>query len=173
MAKIKSKQVPKSSKLKKAGLKKTKSKENKLKKSKPFTKKLKTPISESDFTENDSFNEELLNEQYEDSSVLDGDDEIKSVESFRDESDEDEATKHKKDLEKLKVSDPEFYKFLQENDKKLLQFNVSDDEQGDMEEVEDVHVPSEGLDVASDESDFEVSKLTIKSNFLKYIPLGK
>ncbi|KAJ8923311.1 hypothetical protein NQ315_001869 [Exocentrus adspersus] len=68
---------------------------------------------------------------------------------------EDAARKHKRDLEKLKESDPEFYKFLQENDKKLLEFNLSDEEQSDDEDSEAVHKPSSDLEVASDESDFE------------------
>lgn len=73
-------------------------------------------------------------------------------------SDLDEAERHKKDLEKLKKSDPEFYKFLQDNDKKLLQFGLSDEENEEDEEQreEKVHKPNENLEVASDESDFEV-----------------
>ncbi|XP_046392171.1 nucleolar complex protein 2 homolog [Ischnura elegans] len=69
-----------------------------------------------------------------------------------------EGKKHKKALQKLKKSDPEFYQFLEENDKKLLQFDVSDSEsEGSADEGEavDVHVPPEELEGASDESDYE------------------
>lgn len=62
---------------------------------------------------------------------------------------------HKKSLQKLRQTDPDFYKFLEENDKKLLDFNVSDSED-DNEEEDKVHKPAEELEVASDESDFEV-----------------
>lgn len=65
----------------------------------------------------------------------------------------DEVESHKKSLAKLKETDPEFYKFLEENDKKLLKFDISDDEQEDEEHK--VHIPSGELEVASDESDFE------------------
>ncbi|KAJ8972628.1 hypothetical protein NQ314_000084 [Rhamnusium bicolor] len=70
---------------------------------------------------------------------------------------EDEADKHKRDLEKLKKSDPEFYKFLQDNDNKLLNFNLSDEEEDEEDDNEksQVHKPSGNLEVASDESDFE------------------
>ncbi|XP_069679177.1 nucleolar complex protein 2 [Periplaneta americana] len=68
---------------------------------------------------------------------------------------------HKKSLEKLRDTDPEFYKFLQQNDKKLLQFNVSDSEDEDEEDENEekkedrIHRPDHNLEVASDESDFE------------------
>lgn len=74
------------------------------------------------------------------------------------EPEEDEVEEHKKSLEKLKETDPEFYKFLKENDKKLLKFDVSDEElDGDDNDDDDgkLHVPSGELEVASDESDFE------------------
>ncbi|XP_054258390.1 nucleolar complex protein 2 homolog [Macrosteles quadrilineatus] len=64
---------------------------------------------------------------------------------------------HKKSLSKLKETDPEFYKYLEANDKKLLQFNVSDSEsEAEKSDNEDqVHQPPEKLELDSDEDDFE------------------
>ncbi|KAH8282542.1 hypothetical protein KR054_008302, partial [Drosophila jambulina] len=80
---------------------------------------------------------------------------------------------HKAELEGLKDIDPEFYDFLKKNDKKLLDFNLSDSEDEEEEEEksksaaaegsddddeeneEKYHKPSDDLAVASDESDFE------------------
>ncbi|KAF5295175.1 hypothetical protein FQR65_LT10563 [Abscondita terminalis] len=67
---------------------------------------------------------------------------------------EDEIKSHQASLQKLKETDPDFYKFLQENDKKLLRFDISDEEIED-EDVEKLHKPETNLEVASDESDFE------------------
>lgn len=55
---------------------------------------------------------------------------------------------HKKSLKKLENTDPEFYKFLKQNDKKLLEFELSDDDvdQGSDDE-EGVHVPDDDLAV--------------------------
>ncbi|KAJ6633166.1 Nucleolar complex protein 2 like [Pseudolycoriella hygida] len=74
---------------------------------------------------------------------------------------------HKASLSNLKNIDPEFYKFLKENDRKLLNFeadyeaeekNESDDEHDEPvseDEEESIHKPNEVLEAASDESDFE------------------
>lgn len=92
------------------------------------------------------------------------------------------AASHKASLAKLKASDPEFYKFLEQNDKQLLNFDAQnelaeedsaddddadaaddDDEaagvadDGDDSDAEDaiVHKPSGEFEAGSDESDFE------------------
>ncbi|XP_072936865.1 nucleolar complex protein 2 [Epargyreus clarus] len=64
---------------------------------------------------------------------------------------------HKKSLEKLKKTDPDFYTFLEENDENLLNFGVDSDEEESDKEGEDgdtLHVPGP-LQADSDESDFE------------------
>lgn len=161
MAKIKSKQVV--GKTKKVVVK---SKKN-LKK--PFVKKTKIKIQEFETVPLDKSSIDKENEESSDSDILNsGNDENNRVshpedeqmENSGDNESEDEAETHKRDLEKLKKSDPEFYKFLQENDRKLLEFNLSDEEIEDEAEEDDenkgIHKPNGTLDVASDESDFEV-----------------
>ena len=65
-----------------------------------------------------------------------------------------EASQQKKYLAGLKDNDPEFFNFLKENDKELLDFDESSTEDEDDDE-EKVHRPPTALQVASDESDFE------------------
>lgn len=60
---------------------------------------------------------------------------------------EEGAQDHNADLEDLKMADPDFYKFLQENDKDLLNFEAGSGSEGDGEENDD-----DGSD-ADDESD--------------------
>ncbi|XP_050319123.1 nucleolar complex protein 2 homolog [Bactrocera neohumeralis] len=92
---------------------------------------------------------------------------------------------HKNELENLKDIDPEFYEFLKQNDKKLLNFNLFDsdeseddnesniatlksqtnptedenngDEETDESENDEgkYHTPNKELELASDESDYE------------------
>lgn len=60
----------------------------------------------------------------------------------------DDSEKHMKSLIKLKEMDPDFYKFLEENDKKLLEFKDSEEEsESEDEETETIHKPPEKLEV--------------------------
>ncbi|XP_064621776.1 nucleolar complex protein 2 homolog isoform X2 [Lineus longissimus] len=71
---------------------------------------------------------------------------------------------HKKSLQKLKETDPDFYSFLESQDKDLLDFNDSgsdDDEDDDEEEEEEAN---EMEDESSDENDELVRKLEADSD---------
>jgi len=65
-----------------------------------------------------------------------------------------QSSKLKQSLSKLKDTDPEFYKFLEEHDQSLLKFDLSD-ESGSEEDESQVHVPPDNLEERSDESDYE------------------
>lgn len=87
----------------------------------------------------------------------------KKVVENSDESSEDEenvtakVSNIKKSMKNLEKSDPELFKFLEQNDKKLMKFNVDDEGSDDDEKTqsdEEVHKPGE-LEVASDEDDYE------------------
>ncbi|XP_013410225.1 nucleolar complex protein 2 homolog [Lingula anatina] len=68
-----------------------------------------------------------------------------------------EASKHKQSLGKLKDSDPEFYEFLKGEDKELLDFDLSGDEDDGTSDEEQVHKVPSKLEVASDDSEGELS----------------
>jgi nucleolar complex protein 2 len=88
---------------------------------------------------------------------------IKVVESESEDDEKDvsnvlDEKSHKKALGNLQSTDPELFKFLEQNDKKLLNFGAEADPEQDEaseDERESLHKPSDTLEVASDESDYE------------------
>jgi len=82
-------------------------------------------------------------EEEEDDEEMDDDNELEDDEEEEEEEEIDEIEEHKKQLEDLKEKDPEFYKFLQENDKELLAFGNDEAEDN---EVEDEEIPEGELE---------------------------
>ena len=60
-------------------------------------------------------------------------------------------------LASLKAQDPEFHKFLEENDQELLNFDESssDEEGAENDGLDPVHKLPDNLEVASDDSDYD------------------
>ena len=65
------------------------------------------------------------------------------------------ASNQKKYLASLKDKDPEFHKFLEENDQELLNFDESSSDEGENDELDPVHKLPDNLEVASDDSDYD------------------
>lgn len=133
---------------------------------------LNASFDESSTDNEGSINEEIIDAK--DSTISNNEDSASDddleLENDEDSNSEDEVLDHKQSLAKLKETDPEFYKFLEENDKKLLDFNLSDseDEQVKADEDDDeekLHKPLGELEVASDESDFEVCMIYLCGRF--------
>ncbi|KYQ51750.1 Nucleolar complex protein 2 like protein [Trachymyrmex zeteki] len=73
---------------------------------------------------------------------------------------------HKNSLMKLQDTDPDFYKYMKENDKNLLDFGVSDDDDDNSSvDLDDGHISNENLEVASYDSDLSLEET--KSNSKK------
>lgn len=78
--------------------------------------------------------------------------------SSESDSDAEQVESHKNALTKLEKTDPELFKFLAQNDKNLLKFGGGEDleeSESDDEDSSKVHKPTNDLEVASDESDYE------------------
>ena len=74
------------------------------------------------------------------------------------------VSKHKSELASLQAKDPEFFKFLAENDKSLLEFGDGEDDEDDIDEEEDEDMDGvmveddgdlEGMEFGVDEEDEE------------------
>ncbi|KAG5457227.1 MAG: hypothetical protein BJ554DRAFT_2814 [Olpidium bornovanus] len=86
----------------------------------------------------------------EEGSVLDDDGENLDEHGDEDEhSDEDDVARHKRQLEDLKQVDPDFYKYLQENDQELLDFDFDGESEDSGEEDEEGSDGEGGADRAA------------------------
>lgn len=68
------------------------------------------------------------------------------------------ADDHKASLDKLKDIDPEFYKYLEQNDKKLLKFNADIDDEDGSENNEEDQQEENDEDEDSNDDDEEQTK---------------
>ncbi|XP_021715547.1 nucleolar complex protein 2 homolog [Chenopodium quinoa] len=91
----------------------------------------------------------------------------KAKKSQNDVSDEVEAIKeakeHKKQLEKLKETQPEFYEYLKEVDKELLEFDADDDDVKIGDDDAETDLDDTGVDDEGDLDDSDVEKAVVGS----------
>ena len=89
-------------------------------------------------------------------------DDLEDVEEMSD--DEQDVGMHAEDLEKLKEKDPEFYAYLQENDKDLLKFGQESDDDEDEEEDDEQPASSKAAASSSKASKAETGpqRVTLK-----------
>jgi len=143
-------------------IKKNKKGGDELKKVKETTNQKKSAVSKKDsdlqsknlddFLQDWSGNEDNDSEAAEEEQSENSDED-----SGSDDEDVASASKQKQYLASLKAKDPEFHKFLEENDQELLNFDESSsDEDGDENDgLDPVHKLPDNLEVASDDSDFD------------------
>ncbi|XP_053173168.1 nucleolar complex protein 2 homolog [Scomber japonicus] len=80
---------------------------------------------------------------------------LKSAASNKDERAVGKASQHKEQLTRLKNKDPEFYKFLQDNDQKLLNFDDTDSSDDEDEDEKKYHTLPSSLEEADSGDDDE------------------
>ncbi|CAE6412658.1 unnamed protein product [Rhizoctonia solani] len=78
-----------------------------------------------------------LMEGQEEEEESDDEEDAESLGSMEDDDDQDEGQAHAMDIAQLQKTDPEFYKYLQDNDRELLDFNPDDMEFEDDEDMEE------------------------------------
>ena len=142
-------------------IKKNKKGGDELKKVKETTNQKKSAVSKKDSdlqSKNlDDFLQDWSGNEENDSEAAE---EEQSENSDEDSGSDDEAvssSKQKQYLASLKAKDPEFHKFLEENDQELLNFDESssDEDGAENDGLDPVHKLPDNLEVASDDSDYD------------------
>merc|ERR1712156_797268 len=135
-----------------------KEQESQQKKLKVQKRRKKMPKKDTDLQSKnlDDFLQDWSDEEENDDVSDASEEEEQSENSDKSESGDEEtsASDQKKYLASLKEKDPEFHKFLEENDQELLNFDESSDEE-ENDKLDPVHKLPDNLEVASDDSDYD------------------